>query len=92
MVEFIDPLIADQIVQKSVLRCIQIALLCVQELAKDRPSISNVISMLDSDTELLPQPKKPPFSEWEASSENPQSSSIYSSSTNTFSTTLIQGR
>lgn len=92
MVSFIDPVISEPRFEKRILRCIQIGLLCVQELSKDRPNISTVVSMLDTDTEDLPIPKKPPFTEWEISSEDQQSSSIRSNSTNTYSTTIIQGR
>ncbi|WCJ42960.1 receptor kinase 1 [Euphorbia peplus] len=42
------------------LRCIQVGLLCVQEHAVDRPTMSEVILMLKSDT-LLPSPKQPAF-------------------------------
>lgn len=38
-------------------------LLCVQELAKDRPSISIVVSMLCSEIAHLPPPKPPAYSE-----------------------------
>ncbi|XP_021775683.1 G-type lectin S-receptor-like serine/threonine-protein kinase At1g11330 isoform X2 [Chenopodium quinoa] len=92
MITFIDPAILEPCSEKSILKCIQIGLLCVQELSKDRPNISTVISMLETDAEHLPHPKKPPFTEWEISSEDQQSSSLLSSSTNTYSTTIIQGR
>ncbi|XP_021842535.2 G-type lectin S-receptor-like serine/threonine-protein kinase At1g11330 [Spinacia oleracea] len=92
MISFIDPTILEPCFQRSILKCIQIGLLCVQELSKDRPNISTVISMLDTDAEHLPHPNKPPFTEWDISSEDQQSSSLLSSSTNTYSTTIIQGR
>uniref|UniRef100_A0A803QD11 Receptor-like serine/threonine-protein kinase n=2 Tax=Cannabis sativa TaxID=3483 RepID=A0A803QD11_CANSA len=41
---------------------IQVGLLCVQELAEDRPSISDVISMLSNEGASLPMPKQPAFS------------------------------
>ncbi|XP_021820454.1 G-type lectin S-receptor-like serine/threonine-protein kinase At1g11410 isoform X4 [Prunus avium] len=43
-----------------VVRCIQIALLCVQEYATDRPTLSAVVFMLGNDTEV-PSPKQPAF-------------------------------
>ncbi|XP_074290059.1 G-type lectin S-receptor-like serine/threonine-protein kinase At1g11330 [Silene latifolia] len=88
----IDPMISEPGSRTSVKRCIQVGLLCVQEFAKDRPNISTVISMLDADIEQLPQPKKPPFTEWEVSSEDQQSSSVFSNSVNDQSITAIQGR
>ncbi|CAL1359201.1 unnamed protein product [Linum trigynum] len=43
-----------------VMRCIQIGLLCVQESPTDRPTMSNVVSMLGNAT-TLPSPKEPAF-------------------------------
>ena len=43
-----------------VLRSIHIGLLCVQHHAKDRPTMSSVISMFDQDGKL-PRPKQPAF-------------------------------
>ncbi|KAK2976261.1 hypothetical protein RJ640_000798, partial [Escallonia rubra] len=45
-----------------VLRCIQVGLLCVQEQADDRPTMSTVVLMLSSENATLPQPKHPGFS------------------------------
>ncbi|KAG5516617.1 hypothetical protein RHGRI_037370 [Rhododendron griersonianum] len=45
---------------KEVLRCIHIALLCVEELANDRPNMSDVAFMLCNET-TLPPPKQPAF-------------------------------
>lgn len=45
-----------------VVRCINIGLLCVQEDAADRPTMSTVVVMLASDTMTLPKPKQPAFS------------------------------
>lgn len=41
-------------------RCIQIGLLCVQDHAADRPTMSNVVLMLNSEMDL-PQPTQPTF-------------------------------
>ena len=43
-----------------VLRCIHIGLLCVQQSPADRPSMSSVLVMLGSESEL-PQPKQPGY-------------------------------
>uniref|UniRef100_A0A2N9G4Q8 Receptor-like serine/threonine-protein kinase n=1 Tax=Fagus sylvatica TaxID=28930 RepID=A0A2N9G4Q8_FAGSY len=51
-----DTCIADQFV-----KCINIGLLCVQDDPSDRPTMSNVIKMLDSETTNLPTPKQPAF-------------------------------
>ncbi|XP_022685277.1 G-type lectin S-receptor-like serine/threonine-protein kinase At4g03230 [Setaria italica] len=43
------------------MRCIIIALLCVQENAADRPTMSDVIAMLSSESMTLPEPKHPAY-------------------------------
>nr|KJB12757.1 hypothetical protein B456_002G035100 [Gossypium raimondii] len=48
---------------KEILRCIHVGLLCVQEYAKDRPTISTVISMLNSEISDLNTPKQPAFTQ-----------------------------
>lgn len=44
-----------------VLRCIHIALLCVQDRAADRPDMATVDRMLASDSDVAQTPKKPTF-------------------------------
>ncbi|CAN6381667.1 unnamed protein product [Urochloa humidicola] len=44
-----------------IMRCINIALLCVQENAADRPTMSEVVAMLSSKSMTLPEPKHPPY-------------------------------
>lgn len=44
-----------------VLRCIHIALLCIQDHPDDRPLMSSVVFMLENNTAPLPQPKQPIF-------------------------------
>lgn len=44
------------------LQCIHIGLLCVEDSAIDRPTMSDVISMLTNESLALPSPKKPAFS------------------------------
>ncbi|XP_073262835.1 G-type lectin S-receptor-like serine/threonine-protein kinase At4g03230 isoform X1 [Populus alba] len=43
------------------LRCVNAALLCVQDDPSDRPTMSNVLVMLSSETANLPVPKNPAF-------------------------------
>nr|XP_034902844.1 G-type lectin S-receptor-like serine/threonine-protein kinase At1g11300 [Populus alba] len=63
----VDPAISDPCFQVEIFRCIQIGLLCVQELAKDRPAVSTITSMLNSEIVDLPPPKKPAFVERQSS-------------------------
>lgn len=44
------------------LRCIHVSLLCVEEGAIDRPTMSDVLSMLTNESMPLPLPKKPAIS------------------------------
>ena len=63
MEAFIDRSLLEECFKEEILRCIHVGLLCVQELAKDRPVISIVISMLCSEIAHLPPPKPPAYSE-----------------------------
>ncbi|CAL5201351.1 unnamed protein product [Lathyrus oleraceus] len=60
--ELMDPSIANSYVASEVLKCIQIGLLCVQDNAADRPTMSSVVHMLGSDNVTLPSPICPAFS------------------------------
>ncbi|XP_010667681.1 G-type lectin S-receptor-like serine/threonine-protein kinase SD1-13 [Beta vulgaris subsp. vulgaris] len=62
ILSLIDPTIQDTHFQGEILRCIEVGLLCVQEFPEERPSISTIISMLDSEITDLPQPVQPVFS------------------------------
>ncbi|XP_024180562.1 G-type lectin S-receptor-like serine/threonine-protein kinase At4g03230 isoform X2 [Rosa chinensis] len=42
-------------------RCVNVGLLCVQEDPVDRPTMSNVITLLDSETAIPATPKQPAF-------------------------------
>ncbi|KAM6579870.1 hypothetical protein CsatA_003644 [Cannabis sativa] len=60
--EFMDPSLDDTHSSCKVMKCMQIALLCVQEEANDRPSMLEVSSMLRSETAAVAVPKMPAFS------------------------------
>ncbi|KAJ6950331.1 hypothetical protein NC651_004107, partial [Populus alba x Populus x berolinensis] len=59
-VELVGGLIFEACKLSEVLRSIHIGLLCVQENAKERPNMSQVVLMLGNEDEL-PQPKHPGF-------------------------------
>lgn len=42
-------------------KCVNVGLLCVQEDPSDRPTVSNILFMLRSETPTLPDPKQPAF-------------------------------
>ncbi|XP_047314430.1 G-type lectin S-receptor-like serine/threonine-protein kinase At1g11410 [Impatiens glandulifera] len=58
--DIIDSRMGDLWTNQEVLRCIHIGLLCVQEHAMDRPTMSEVVFMLCKDMSL-PSPKQPAF-------------------------------
>ncbi|KAG5235581.1 G-type lectin S-receptor serine/threonine-protein kinase [Salix suchowensis] len=58
--DLIDECLSDSHVSVEVLRCIHVALLCVQQRPEDRPTMSSVVVMLGCENPL-PQPKQPGF-------------------------------
>ncbi|XP_027335215.1 G-type lectin S-receptor-like serine/threonine-protein kinase At1g11330 [Abrus precatorius] len=89
----IDPEICNPNNVNDIVRCMHIGLLCLQELAKERPTVAIVVSMLNSEIVNLPPPSHPPFIEkqiiWcaESSQQNLRTSSI-----NNVTVTDMQGR
>ncbi|XP_008219791.1 PREDICTED: G-type lectin S-receptor-like serine/threonine-protein kinase At1g11410 [Prunus mume] len=59
--ELMDSTLSSSCSSSEVTRCIQMGLLCVQEKAMDRPTMSDVVSMLSNETMALPLPKEPAF-------------------------------
>ncbi|KAB5521780.1 hypothetical protein DKX38_026099 [Salix brachista] len=59
--ELVDPALRDSCSEDQVLRCIHVGLLCVEDNVIDRPTMSDVLSMLTSDAQL-PLLKQPAFS------------------------------
>ncbi|XP_042490094.1 receptor-like serine/threonine-protein kinase SD1-8 [Macadamia integrifolia] len=55
--EIVDSSMGDSYRAHEILRCIQIGLLCVQESPSDRPTMSNVIFMLENETKI-PMPNQ----------------------------------
>ncbi|GAV72854.1 LOW QUALITY PROTEIN: B_lectin domain-containing protein/Pkinase_Tyr domain-containing protein, partial [Cephalotus follicularis] len=60
--ELMDSTLAASCSVNEVVQCIQVGLLCVQDKAEDRPTTSNLVSMLSNEGALLPAPKQPAFS------------------------------
>ncbi|XP_066350819.1 LRR receptor kinase SERK2-like isoform X3 [Miscanthus floridulus] len=59
--ELVDISLATNGCTLEMMRCINIALLCVQENAIDRPTTSDVVAMLGSEDMVLPEPKHPGY-------------------------------
>ncbi|GKV30851.1 hypothetical protein SLEP1_g39622 [Rubroshorea leprosula] len=59
--DLMDPSLREDYNEGQALKCIQIALLCVQDDAADRPTMTEVVSMLSSETVAVSNPKQPLF-------------------------------
>ncbi|KAM5586786.1 G-type lectin S-receptor-like serine/threonine-protein kinase [Rosa sericea] len=59
--QLMDPTLCSSYIEDQLLRCFHVGLLCVEEKAVDRPTMSDVISMLTNEGMSLPAPTKPAF-------------------------------
>ncbi|CAD5183517.1 unnamed protein product [Musa acuminata subsp. malaccensis] len=59
--EIVDPALGGHYEQSDLLRFVQIGLLCVQEDPSDRPTMSTIVVMLNSETVSLRAPSQPAF-------------------------------
>ncbi|KAK8612552.1 hypothetical protein V6N13_092665 [Hibiscus sabdariffa] len=84
--EVIDSTLGGLYSTEEMLKCIQIGLLCVQEHATHRPTMSIVVSMLSNEA-TLPSPEQPAFIE----KKNHEGDEILSTE-NVVSITMIQAR
>ncbi|PWA49039.1 S-receptor kinase-like protein 1 [Artemisia annua] len=89
--ELKDPTIGSTCVEHQFLRTVHVALLCVQDSAMDRPTTSDMISMLLNDTISLPTPNKPPYAMVRVES-TPTSNEPKDLSVNNMSITVMDGR
>ncbi|KAK4588065.1 hypothetical protein RGQ29_019164 [Quercus rubra] len=89
--ELIDSSLGETYPANEVSRYIQIGLLCVQEHAEDRPSMSTVVFMLGNDTPLQ-SPKQPAYIFKNTYSSKDRSTSEGGNSINDLTITRIDGR
>ncbi|XP_062187328.1 cysteine-rich receptor-like protein kinase 6 isoform X2 [Phragmites australis] len=59
--ELVDPALGDGFPVSEVMKCVQVALLCVQDSADDRPNMSEVVAMLGSEGLTMPEPGQPAY-------------------------------
>ncbi|KAL3519608.1 hypothetical protein ACH5RR_017757 [Cinchona calisaya] len=95
--ELLDRSLTDSCIPSEVVKCIQIGLLCVQDHAADRPTMSSVVLMLSSNFENeveLPQPRQPTFTFQSLLKSNHFQSGIcsYNGSINEVSISMVEGR
>ncbi|XP_043698278.1 G-type lectin S-receptor-like serine/threonine-protein kinase At4g27290 [Telopea speciosissima] len=89
--ELIDQVL-DQFSVSEALRCIQVGLLCVQQRPEDRPTMSSVLLMLDSENTTLPQPKRPGFYTERCLKAMNSSSNQQRTCTEELTITVLEGR
>ncbi|TKY54731.1 Receptor serine/threonine-protein kinase SD1-8 [Spatholobus suberectus] len=90
--ELMDDSLDDTSSPCKLMRCMQIALLCVQEHANDRPSMLEVSSMLRSENKSLAAPKRPAFSKVKDEEEVKECQPLEIISVNNVTITEMVGR
>ena len=92
ILSLIDPTISESTFHAEVLKCIQLGLLCVQEIPEDRPSVSMVLSMIESKVTDLPRPSQPGFTQRRIVSDNEAQPNQEYCSVDRVSITVLSGR
>ncbi|CAO2823749.1 unnamed protein product [Amaranthus hypochondriacus] len=90
IVSLVDPTIESSNNREEILRCIQVGLLCVEDVPEDRPSMSMVVPMIESEIAHLPIPKQPGFTHRRICNGDLHSPQFYS--VNHVSITSMTGR
>ncbi|XP_047339283.1 G-type lectin S-receptor-like serine/threonine-protein kinase B120 isoform X2 [Impatiens glandulifera] len=91
--EMIDPTISGSCSEKEVLRCIHVAMLCVQDTADYRPTMPSVLQMLETEAVTMPVPREPAFSSTRRSRDiDSGKESQEKFSVNDITITLVGGR
>ncbi|KAK8930807.1 G-type lectin S-receptor-like serine/threonine-protein kinase B120 [Platanthera zijinensis] len=93
MIELVDPEIRDSCPYHEVSSCINVGLLCVQDRATERPSMSSVVMMLETGIiRAQPVPKRPTFAIATNLTDSKSHSSDAGISSNNASITVLVGR
>ncbi|XP_059664038.1 cysteine-rich receptor-like protein kinase 8 [Cornus florida] len=90
--ELVDSCLKNSYIESQVQRCIQVGLLCVQKLPKDRPSMSSVVFMLCNEGVALPEPKQPGFFVDRSSMDAETSTGESSHTGNSLTITIMEAR
>ena len=80
--EIIEESIAKEINKTEARKYVNIALLCVQESAHDRPTMSDVVAMLNNESDILPQPNHPAYYNLRVSKVDESTSVVFPYSNN----------
>jgi hypothetical protein len=81
-IELLEASTAKEIHTTEARRYINIALMCVQESADDRPTMSDVVAMLNSESFVLPEPNHPAYFNLRVSKVHESASVVVPCSTN----------
>lgn len=91
--ELVDSSIRSSCSVREVSRCINVGLLCIQDRANDRPTMSSVIVMLESGSSVHPMPKQPTFAAEMSQSDETDSSTLeHKNASVNASITMLIGR
>lgn len=88
--ELMDPLLHGSCPAEEFIRCVHIGLLCVQEDALNRPTMSTVMVMLKMDSIILHQPQRPAFSTHQIMDDSVNIARSDGGSTSVFSVTVSE--
>ncbi|KAK4743746.1 hypothetical protein SAY87_010058 [Trapa incisa] len=61
VMKLVDPAIVDASSRSEVVRCVHVGMLCVQDSPAQRPTMSSVILLLESEAAALPFPNQPTY-------------------------------
>ncbi|KAF3530718.1 hypothetical protein DY000_02037983 [Brassica cretica] len=92
LLEMIDPAMEENYDRCEVIRCIHIALLCVQENPTDRPTMSTIFRMLTNTSITLHMPQPPGFVFRVRSKSNPLDERLQSGPSTSISITCVSPR
>ncbi|KAK7257498.1 hypothetical protein RIF29_31518 [Crotalaria pallida] len=93
VLDFIDQTLCDTCNEDECMKYVNVGLLCLQEDPNERPTMSNVVFMLGSESNSIPSPKEPAFVVRRClSSRASTSSKVETFSRNELTVTLEDGR
>ncbi|XP_045806195.1 G-type lectin S-receptor-like serine/threonine-protein kinase At4g03230 [Trifolium pratense] len=90
LLDLMDSAISETCNKNEFIKCAHIGLLCVQDEPGDRPTMSNILTMLDSETSIIPIPTQPTFFMTKQQSSSSSSSKLEINMQ--FDTSYQQGR
>lgn len=90
--ELLDDALGGNFHHSRVLRCIQVALLCIEAQPRNRPLMSAVVTMLASDNAVLPEPNEPGANPGMSTSSDTESSRTRSATVNYVTVTRLEAR